>query len=237
VSSDHRIGEPAFGAALGDAVNRAVVASQGRTATTVSAAVVAADPTWEHAIRWLLTAVAVRVVGAARAIERAPELATEEGPHLLVVDGSDGIEPVRLHRCLREAHRRRLDLATVVLCGGRDSSVGDYALAAGAVRVVARDVPADLLRAVESVRLSITMGVPLERPMLTRRELEILRLVGGGRTNREVADLLWVTDQTVKYHLANVYRKLGVAGRAGALAWATDCGLAAPRVTASTDFR
>ena len=50
----------------------------------------------------------------------------------------------------------------------------------------------------------------LVEPKLTRRELEILRLVSEGRSNRQVGEVLWVTDQTVKFHLANVYRKLGV---------------------------
>ena len=58
------------------------------------------------------------------------------------------------------------------------------------------------------------------QPRLTRRELEILRLVAEGRSNREVARLLWVTDQTVKFHLANTYRKLGVRNRFDASLWA-----------------
>jgi DNA-binding NarL/FixJ family response regulator len=48
---------------------------------------------------------------------------------------------------------------------------------------------------------------------LTARELEILQLVASGATNGEVARLLWVTEQTVKFHLRNIYRKLDVANR------------------------
>jgi DNA-binding NarL/FixJ family response regulator len=48
---------------------------------------------------------------------------------------------------------------------------------------------------------------------LTRRELQILRLVAAGRSNGQVGAQLWVTEQTVKFHLSNVYRKLGVANR------------------------
>ncbi len=48
---------------------------------------------------------------------------------------------------------------------------------------------------------------------LTRREVEILRLVAAGLTNCEVARKLWVTEQTVKFHLRNIYRKLEVANR------------------------
>ena len=48
---------------------------------------------------------------------------------------------------------------------------------------------------------------------LTGRELEILQLVAAGATNSEVARKLWVTEQTIKFHLRNVYRKLDVANR------------------------
>ena len=59
---------------------------------------------------------------------------------------------------------------------------------------------------------------------LTRRELEILQLVSGGRSNRQVAEILWVADQTVKFHLANIYRKLNVRSRFEAARWARESG-------------
>lgn len=61
---------------------------------------------------------------------------------------------------------------------------------------------------------------------LTRREIEVLRLVALGWTNRTVARKLWVTDETVKFHLSNIYRKLGVANRTEASRWAAERGLA-----------
>ena len=48
---------------------------------------------------------------------------------------------------------------------------------------------------------------------LTNRELEILRLAAQGMTNGRIARDLWVTEQTVKFHLSNTYRKLGVSNR------------------------
>jgi DNA-binding NarL/FixJ family response regulator len=48
---------------------------------------------------------------------------------------------------------------------------------------------------------------------LTLREKEILGLVAEGATNGQIARMLWVTEQTVKFHLSNTYRKLGVANR------------------------
>jgi DNA-binding NarL/FixJ family response regulator len=62
-------------------------------------------------------------------------------------------------------------------------------------------------------------------PQLTRRELEILRLVAQGHSNAELARMLWVTEQTVKFHLSNTYRKLGVANRTEASHWAHVQGL------------
>ena len=52
-----------------------------------------------------------------------------------------------------------------------------------------------------------------DEPPLTSRELEILRLVAGGMSNARIAATLFVTEQTVKFHLSNAYRKLGLANR------------------------
>ena len=50
-------------------------------------------------------------------------------------------------------------------------------------------------------------------PSLTDRELEVLRLVAAGAPNSRIAAQLWITEQTVKFHLSKVYRKLGVSNR------------------------
>ncbi|MBV9471890.1 MAG: response regulator transcription factor, partial [Solirubrobacterales bacterium] len=60
---------------------------------------------------------------------------------------------------------------------------------------------------------------------LTSRELEVLQLLAAGRTNSEIARQLWVTEQTVKFHLSKIYRKLGVANRTGASHYAHTNGL------------
>ena len=60
---------------------------------------------------------------------------------------------------------------------------------------------------------------------LTRREVQVLTLVAQGHSNAEVAQMLWVTNQTVKFHLSNVFRKLGVSNRTLAASWARDNGL------------
>jgi DNA-binding NarL/FixJ family response regulator len=70
-------------------------------------------------------------------------------------------------------------------------------------------------------------GVIGDRSELTTRELEVLRLVAAGSTNGEIARTLWVTEQTVKFHLSNVYRKLEVGNRTEATHYAHVNGLLA----------
>ncbi len=55
---------------------------------------------------------------------------------------------------------------------------------------------------------------------LTDRELSILRLVAEGLSNLDIASKLYVTEQTVKFHLSNIYRKLGVGNRTEATRFA-----------------
>jgi non-specific serine/threonine protein kinase len=61
---------------------------------------------------------------------------------------------------------------------------------------------------------------------LTARELEVLRLVASGRTNREIAAALFVTQRTAATHVTHILAKLGVESRTEAAAWAVRYGLA-----------
>jgi len=63
---------------------------------------------------------------------------------------------------------------------------------------------------------------------LSRREREVLTLVSGGATNKEIAAGLVISLNTVERHLANIYTKLGVRGRAEAAAYAVRAGLGIP---------
>jgi DNA-binding NarL/FixJ family response regulator len=69
---------------------------------------------------------------------------------------------------------------------------------------------------------------------LTPRELEVLRLVASGSSNGEIAQSLWVTEQTVKFHLSNVYKKLEVAYRTEASHYALVHGLVSARKPVET---
>ena len=65
----------------------------------------------------------------------------------------------------------------------------------------------------------------VEESVLSGRELEVLKLVAAGSTNSEIARKLWVTEQTVKFHLSNIYRKLQVGNRTEASHYAHVNGL------------
>ena len=62
--------------------------------------------------------------------------------------------------------------------------------------------------------------------VLTDRELEVLRLVGHGKTNREIGFLLGISHKTVQHHVAHAYDKAGIYSRAGAALWLVERGLA-----------
>lgn len=76
-------------------------------------------------------------------------------------------------------------------------------------------IPADTMRSAGKRAKTAASRDYLEeaKAALTHREFEVLQLVASGSSNREIARNLWVTEQTVKFHLANVYRKLDVGNR------------------------
>jgi DNA-binding CsgD family transcriptional regulator len=61
---------------------------------------------------------------------------------------------------------------------------------------------------------------------LSRRELEVLRLLAAGESNRQIARRLGLSPHTIERHVANLYRKIGARGRADATAYALRSGLA-----------
>lgn len=77
------------------------------------------------------------------------------------------------------------------------------------------------LRALEG----LTGASPAEENGLTPREVEVIRLVASGSTNRVVANELFLSEKTVARHLSNIYLKLGISSRAAATAYAYDHGL------------
>ncbi|MEF3403504.1 response regulator transcription factor [Agromyces sp. CCNWLW203] len=159
---------------------------------------------------------------------QAVELARTLEPDVILMDlrmpRMDGVSAIRRLGELGLAAR-----VLVLTTYDTDSDVLP-AIEAGATGYLLKDAPSDeLLRAVQSAargeavlspsvasRLMGRMRAP-ESP-LSERELEVLRLIAAGTTNREVARRLFISEATVKSHVLHVYAKLGVNDRAAAVA-------------------
>jgi DNA-binding NarL/FixJ family response regulator len=212
-----------------------------------TAAVLDEHPLWLDSVEQALRRADVEVVAKATSPSTALAQLAEQDPDVIVTglktpDGEvDGIEFIRCAR--RDAPRTKI----VVLSMYNDSQHIDGALEAGAEAYVLKTThPDDLISAIrqafEPSVFFATEGRPgSSAPVqpsdeslgLTRRELEILQLVAEGQSNAQVARTLWVTEQTVKFHLSNVYRKLRVANRTEASRFAQLRGLlAAPGLQA-----
>ena len=98
------------------------------------------------------------------------------------------------------------------------------------------DLAAALRQAVEETVYSAPPRVDVakadEQSDLTDRERMILAAVTRGLPNKAISKELWVTEQTVKFHLSNIYRKLGVPNRTAAVRYAQDHGLLEPSTLA-----
>lgn len=193
---------------------------------------VCADAIWEHALTWLLRSAGCEVVRRARDLHRAEEYVADLIPDALVidVDSEDAGDPRLLFKEIRTVRRMRPSTRIVVSCRLDDHATHDAAVAGGAAAVESRD---DALALADAVHHAVERKGAADPPALTLRQLEILRLVAEGRTNREVARSAWVTEETVKFHLANIYRRLGVHNRAAATAWAIANGVTTGEISTS----
>ena len=203
-----------------------------------TAVVLDGQPLWLEALKQLLRALDLDVVGKTTEPEDALALVKEHGPDVLVTDFSVASSNLDAMECLRQARESQPDLKSVVLGSSDDPQHIETAFAAGAsVYCVKTADPDDLLAAIrQAFEKSIYLAPPVRAamtsrlvgagtPELTRREREILQLVAEGHSNSQLAKMLWVTEQTVKFHLSNVYRKLEVANRTEASRWAQLHGL------------
>ena len=154
-------------------------------------------------------------------------LAADARGAVLVAAGSPGEAVVSL----RDAVRRWQELEAPYACarsrirlGQAYSALRDHGAATRELDVAGRTLTA--LDAVVDLRRLERLRRRADLPGgLTVREAEILRRVGLGGTNKQVADALVISEKTVARHLANIYVKLGVSTRTAAVAWARDSGL------------
>jgi DNA-binding NarL/FixJ family response regulator len=194
-----------------------------------TAVVLDRDAIWQEAIEQVLRRLDITVVGKAALPNRALALVDECKPDLLIIEIEtcdseiDGIES------LRRARTRVPQLTTIALSVSDDPEQIAAAFDAGASAYVSKKTqPDDFLMAIRQLfEKSIFFAGDRrgqapnrEVRLLSPRELDVLRIVAEGRSNAEVAKTLWVTEQTVKFHLRNIYRKLGVSNRTEASNWA-----------------
>jgi DNA-binding NarL/FixJ family response regulator len=138
--------------------------------------------------------------------------------------------------CIELIRKRYPKVKVVVLSVFNDPEHIQAALKRGASGYIVKSVnPLDLPSALRQA-LEGTVYHPLGLPEtddeseakaagLTERELAILKAVARGLSNQAIGKELWVTEQTVKFHLTNIYRKLGVANRTEAARYAYQHGL------------
>jgi|tagenome__1003787_1003787.scaffolds.fasta_scaffold20787947_2 DNA-binding NarL/FixJ family response regulator len=175
------------------------------------------QPFWRSALRSMLESAGVGPVTTC-SLELSSVADDAFRPQLLVAD-ADGVAGFVDE--LRRLKSLLPHLTVIVVSEETDPKWAKGLAAAGAVDVIAKHAE------VEEIEQALLAAIDrrLEWSRLTAREIEILDLVARGGSNREVGAALWLSDQTVKFHLANVYRKLGVASRAAAVARARAAGV------------
>jgi DNA-binding NarL/FixJ family response regulator len=197
-------------------------------------------PLWLEALENLLRRVDVTVLGKTTSPAEALEMLEESRPTVFITEYDSIDEAGDELGTLKRAVSENPAIHSVVLSTENDPDHIEAAFAAGAsVYCVKTAEPEDLASAIRQAfhnsiyyatsRARAAEPVPSSPPQsdpgLTRREVEILRLVAEGYSNSQLAKMLWVTEQTVKFHLSNIYRKLDVANRTEASRWAQLHGL------------
>jgi DNA-binding NarL/FixJ family response regulator len=177
----------------------------------------------------------LEIVGCADSGSQVLPLVQQTQPDLVVLDlrmpGMDGLTCIKL---LRE---RFPHIATAVLSGFDSDEMIAAALRVGANAFISKSVePAELAGALRQAaqetvpdaigRAQTRVASIVEEASLTEREVAVLQALAQGQSNKEIARSLWLAEQTVKFHLTNIYRKLDVRGRTEAVHWAYHQGLA-----------
>lgn len=185
----------------------------------------------------------INVVGEVATAEAAISAAQQGGIDVILMDlrfgaGAEGTL-VSTGADATAAIRRTMDNPPNVLVVTNYDTDADIlgAIEAGAVGYLLKDAPpAELLAAVRSAaegdstlspvvanRLMTRVRTP--RTSLTPRELEVLKLVASGSSNRDIGKALFLSEATVKSHLVHIYDKLGVRSRTSAVAAAREQGV------------
>jgi DNA-binding NarL/FixJ family response regulator len=193
--------------------------------------------------RALRYAPACRVLGYVDGRHPCGDPVAQSRPDVVVVD--DMSTQANALARVREVRNAAPDTKIVLLAAEMEPTWLDQASAAGIDAAIAKTAHAAsvgmLVREVAAGNVYHAFATVPEAAtetseaaeMLTARELEILRLVAAGLSNSRIAAQLWVAEQTVKFHLSNIYRKLGLANRTEASHYAHLHGLLRPAAQAA----
>lgn len=178
------------------------------------------------------TAADIEVVGEAADGAQAVALVTSTRPDVVLMDLSmpvmDGVSATRAVR------RQHPEIRVVVLSSFADQGRVRDAVAAGATGYVLKDCTPDELRS--AIRAAAEGHAPLDprvatallptgdtpAEQLSDRERQVLRLASKGLANKQIGRALGIAERTVKVHLSNIYRRIGVTDRTSAALWARD---------------
>ena len=164
-------------------------------------------------------------------------LVEKERPDILITDVFLDGDARRALGLIHQASKAVPGLRTIVLSDSDDLHLIERTLESGAFAYILKTAEADDISSTirQAFEASVYIGRQPLNPInvveaqglhgLTKREREILTLVAEGHSNAELARMLWVTEQTVKFHLSNIYRKLNVSNRTAASRWAQANGL------------
>lgn len=179
----------------------------------------------------------ITIVGEACDGRQAVELAHELQPDVILMDllmpELDGIEAIKILR------RELPDIEIIALTSVLEDSSVVGAVRAGVVGYLLKDTEADeLVRAIKAAaqgqvqlspqaaaRLMREVRMPDSPETLTEREVEVLRQLALGYSNKEIAQHLSIGEKTVKTHVSNILSKLNVASRTQAALYAVRLGL------------
>ncbi|NWG19071.1 MAG: response regulator transcription factor [Chloroflexi bacterium] len=178
----------------------------------------------------------IEIVGEAASGEEGVKLAQERLPDVVLMDmvlpGIDGVEATRRIKAVCPSTR------IIVLTSFADDDKVFPAIKAGAISYLLKDVqPEELARAIRAAQRNEAVLHPevaaklmqeFSTPrttddsveQLTERELDVLRQIAHGKSNKEIADTLIISEKTVKTHVSNILSKLHLADRTQAAIYA-----------------